>query len=160
MLEFLAALRKKVTIGMVGGSDLDKQKEQLGEDGEPHAACSAAVFSAHVHVRSARYVRLHLPAEWSRCLQKWGANCPAGVCVSACQCVSVGVSWCQCVSVPCVGLWICCVHDVAPAQTFREYLGEDKLKELINYILRYLADVECPVKRCGCTVQHVREPQL
>ena len=32
MLQFLADLRKKVTVGVVGGSDLAKAKEQLGED--------------------------------------------------------------------------------------------------------------------------------
>ena len=32
MLAFLADLRTKVTIGFVGGSDLKKQQEQLGED--------------------------------------------------------------------------------------------------------------------------------
>lgn len=33
MLEFLKELRKKVVIGFVGGSDLKKQQEQLGEKG-------------------------------------------------------------------------------------------------------------------------------
>jgi phosphomannomutase len=32
MLRLLAALREKVVIGFVGGSDLAKQKEQLGEN--------------------------------------------------------------------------------------------------------------------------------
>jgi hypothetical protein len=30
----LAELRKRVVIGFVGGSDLSKQKEQLGENGK------------------------------------------------------------------------------------------------------------------------------
>lgn len=34
MIEFLKELRKVTHIGMVGGSDLVKQKEQLGDDGE------------------------------------------------------------------------------------------------------------------------------
>ncbi|CAE7942514.1 PMM, partial [Symbiodinium sp. KB8] len=34
VLAYLAALKQKVTIGMVGGSDLVKQKEQLGPNGE------------------------------------------------------------------------------------------------------------------------------
>ena len=29
----------------------------------------------------------------------------------------------------------------------RKYLGEDRLKTLINFILGYLATVDCPVKR-------------
>lgn len=34
------------------------------------------------------------------------------------------------------------------SQSFREYLGEDKLRELINFILAYLATlVDVPVKR-------------
>jgi phosphomannomutase len=33
MLEFLKQLRSRVNIGMVGGSDLVKQQEQLGSDG-------------------------------------------------------------------------------------------------------------------------------
>jgi phosphomannomutase len=34
VLEALKNLREKVTIGFVGGSDLGKQKEQLGENGK------------------------------------------------------------------------------------------------------------------------------
>ncbi|KAJ1497758.1 Phosphomannomutase [Coelomomyces lativittatus] len=34
MLDLLAALRKKCVIGFVGGSDLSKQLEQLGENGK------------------------------------------------------------------------------------------------------------------------------
>ena len=34
VLEALKALRGKVTIGFVGGSDLSKQKEQIGENGK------------------------------------------------------------------------------------------------------------------------------
>lgn len=33
MLDTLAELRKKVVIGFVGGSDLNKQVEQLGDNG-------------------------------------------------------------------------------------------------------------------------------
>jgi len=32
-ITFLKALRQKMYIGMVGGSDLSKQREQLGDDG-------------------------------------------------------------------------------------------------------------------------------
>lgn len=34
MAEFLQKLRARVRVGVVGGSDLDKIKEQLGDDGE------------------------------------------------------------------------------------------------------------------------------
>lgn len=33
----LKDLRQKIVIGVVGGSDLIKQKEQLGDDGALHA---------------------------------------------------------------------------------------------------------------------------
>lgn len=33
MIDLLAKLRQKVVIGFVGGSDLAKQKEQLGANG-------------------------------------------------------------------------------------------------------------------------------
>lgn len=32
-------------------------------------------------------------------------------------------------------------------QSFVGWLGEDRYKKLVNFVLRYLADVECPVKR-------------
>lgn len=33
------------------------------------------------------------------------------------------------------------------SQSFVGWLGEKRYKELVNFVLRYLADVECPVKR-------------
>lgn len=33
------------------------------------------------------------------------------------------------------------------SQGFVGWLGEERYKELVNFVLRYLADVECPVKR-------------
>lgn len=36
MAEFLEKLKTQVRVGVVGGSDLDKIKEQLGDDGETH----------------------------------------------------------------------------------------------------------------------------
>ena len=39
MLDKLVALREKVTIGIVGGSDINKQYEQLGETGELSGFC-------------------------------------------------------------------------------------------------------------------------
>lgn len=34
MKDLLASLRERVVMGFVGGSDLSKQKEQLGENGD------------------------------------------------------------------------------------------------------------------------------
>ena len=41
MLAFLKELRTKITIGMVGGSDLSKQREQLGDGGESRPTAAA-----------------------------------------------------------------------------------------------------------------------
>lgn len=32
-------------------------------------------------------------------------------------------------------------------QSFKDYLGEDRLKRLVNFCLRYIADLDIPVKR-------------
>ena len=62
VLDMLAALRKKVVVGMVGGSDLDKQKEQLGEGGEfrwawagdATAGCACGCYALPCHAVSCR----------------------------------------------------------------------------------------------------------
>lgn len=50
MAEFLQKLKTRVRVGVVGGSDLSKIKEQLGNDGETHSmsvfACSLSVSAA------------------------------------------------------------------------------------------------------------------
>lgn len=33
------------------------------------------------------------------------------------------------------------------SQSFVCWLGEERYKQLVNYVLKYLADIECPVKR-------------
>lgn len=33
------------------------------------------------------------------------------------------------------------------SQSFVAWLGEERYKQLVNFVLRYLADIECPVKR-------------
>lgn len=33
------------------------------------------------------------------------------------------------------------------SQTLKKYLGEDKLKQFINFTLKYLADLDIPIKR-------------
>ena len=86
---FLAELRKKIVIGTVGGSDLPKQKEQLGED---------------VH-ENFDYV--------------FAEN----------------------------GLVAFKGNEALGRNTFLQYLGEDKLKELVNWTLRYIADLDVPQKR-------------
>ncbi|KAM2280385.1 hypothetical protein ACFX1S_041113 [Malus domestica] len=79
MLECMRELRKVVTVGIVGGSDLTKITEQLGKTGNG------------------------LVAHKDRTL--------------------IGT------------------------QSLKTYLGEDKLKEFINFTLHYIADLDIPIKR-------------
>lgn len=89
MLEFLAELRKKIYIGMVGGSDLVKQREQLGE----------GVLSMFDYTFSEN------------------------------------------------GLVAYKGDSLIAEASIVEYLGEDRLKQLINFILHYIADLDIPIKR-------------
>lgn len=89
MLDFLKQLRKKVVIGMVGGSDLKKQYEQLGDT---VLEMFDYTFSENGLVA---YKGSQLIAEAS----------------------------------------------------IVSYLGEDRLQNLINFVLRYVADLDIPVKR-------------
>lgn len=89
VLEFLAALRSKVTIGFVGGSDLKKQKEQLGDE-------VLTMFD-----------------------YSFSEN----------------------------GLVAYKGEELIGKQNFSSFLGEEKLQELINWILAYLSQITLPVKR-------------
>lgn len=35
-----------------------------------------------------------------------------------------------------------------PSNSFIEWLGEEKYKRLANFVLRYIADLDIPIKRC------------
>ena len=35
-----------------------------------------------------------------------------------------------------------------PSQSFINYVGEDRYKLLVNFILHYIADMDIPIKRC------------
>ncbi|KAI9295599.1 phosphomannomutase [Neoconidiobolus thromboides FSU 785] len=89
MLETLRALRKKVTIGFVGGSDLSKQVEQIGDD----------VLSLFDY------------------------------------------------SFPENGLQFYRGKELVSSAKFIEVIGEEKYKNLVNFILKYIADLDIPVKR-------------
>ena len=89
MLETLAALREKVTIGVVGGSDMKKQREQLGQD----------------------------------CTDNFDYNFGEN------------------------GLDAWKEGKQFATASFKEYLGEDKLKKFLNFTLHQLADIDIPIKR-------------
>lgn len=89
MLEFLKELRKKVVIGMVGGSDLKKQREQLG------------------------------PGVLDMFDYTFSEN----------------------------GLVAYKGQDLIAEASFQEFLGEERLQRLLNFLLRYIAELDIPVKR-------------
>lgn len=92
MLELLAALRRKVAIGFVGGSDLVKQQEQLGTPSIPVTGLFDFCFSENG-------------------LTAFKSGVPL------------------------------------TSNSFIKWLGEDKYKELVKFILHYLADLDIPIKR-------------
>ncbi|XP_061371547.1 phosphomannomutase-like [Gastrolobium bilobum] len=89
MLAFMQDLRKAVTVGVVGGSDLVKISEQLGN----------TVTSDYDYVFS----------ENGLVAQKQG--------------------------------------NIIGIQSLKSFLGEEKLKEFINFALHYIADLDIPIKR-------------
>lgn len=89
MITYLAELRKKVTIGIVGGSDLGKQQEQLG----------ANMLQNFDYVFSENGLDAYKD----------------------------GVSFHQ--------------------NSFKDYLGEEKLQKFINFCLGYMSKLELPCKR-------------
>jgi phosphomannomutase len=91
MLSFLKKLHNHVDIGVVGGSDINKIKEQLGDD-----VCSLD-FIDFVFAEN--------------------------------------------------GLVAYKGTSVIHTMSIKEFLGEAKLKSFINFVLRYIADLDIPVKR-------------
>eukprot|EP00013_Stygamoeba_regulata_P010332 CAMPEP_0177685420 /NCGR_PEP_ID=MMETSP0447-20121125/33029_1 /TAXON_ID=0 /ORGANISM="Stygamoeba regulata, Strain BSH-02190019" /LENGTH=249 /DNA_ID=CAMNT_0019195481 /DNA_START=46 /DNA_END=795 /DNA_ORIENTATION=- len=89
MKRVLQKLREKVVVGIVGGSDLAKGKEQLGDD----------------------------------LVDRFDYYFPEN------------------------GLVAFKDGKQFHAQSFKDHLGEEKLKEVINFVLHYIADLEIPQKR-------------
>jgi len=89
MIDALEALKKKVYVGAVGGSDLHKITEQIGTD---MVASFDYVFSEN-------------------------------------------------------GLYTLKEGKFLAKESIKDYLGEDNLKKLINFCLRYIADLDIPIKR-------------
>mmetsp|Transcript_19946 Transcript_19946/g.55026 ORF Transcript_19946/g.55026 Transcript_19946/m.55026 type:complete len:250 (+) Transcript_19946:196-945(+) len=89
MFDFMKKLSTKITVGIVGGSDLPKQEEQLGEG-------IAKVFP------------------WN-----FSQN----------------------------GLVAYKNGELLEIQTISKYLGEDNVKRIVNWVMKYLSEVDIPVKR-------------
>lgn len=88
MMEFMKELSKKVTVGIVGGSDLPKQEEQLGDG-------IVNVF----------------PYNFSQ-----------------------------------NGLVAYKDGKLLEVQTIAKHLGEDNVKRLVNWVMKYLCEIDLPIK--------------
>eukprot|EP00899_Mesostigma_viride_P006428 jgi/Mesvir1/15787/Mv03353-RA.1 len=89
MLKFMQELRKVVTVGIVGGSDLSKISEQLGPN----------TLTDYDYVFSENGLVAHKQGQ------------------------------------------------LIAEMSLKDFLGEEKLKKLINFILHYIADLDIPIKR-------------
>jgi phosphomannomutase len=92
MLQLLSALRHKVAIGFVGGSDLAKQQEQLGTSSIPVTTLFDFCFAEN----GLTAIRMGVPLA---------------------------------------------------SHSFIKWIGEDNYKQLVRFILHYVADLDIPVKR-------------
>ena len=88
MLDTLKKLREKITVGIVGGSDLPKQKEQLGQGIVDEVVWN---FSQN-------------------------------------------------------GLVAYHNGNLLESNSILKHLGEDKIKRIVNWVLKYLANLDLPVK--------------
>ncbi|XP_070038679.1 phosphomannomutase-like isoform X2 [Nicotiana tomentosiformis] len=89
MLEFMRELRKVVTVGVVGGSDLVKISEQLGKT---------------------------VTKDYDYCFSENGLVAHKD-------------------------------GKLIGTQSLKSFLGDEKLKEFINFTLHYIADLDIPIKR-------------
>ncbi|KAH7577887.1 hypothetical protein JRO89_XS01G0311900 [Xanthoceras sorbifolium] len=105
MLEFMRELKKVVTVGVVGGSDLIKISEQLGN----------SVVNDYDYVFSENGLLAHKDGK-----------------LIGTQSIYNGLMGCG------FSFYL---------QSLKSFLGEEKLKELINFTLHYIADLDIPIKR-------------
>jgi phosphomannomutase len=106
MLATLHALRQKLVIGFVGGSDLKKISEQLGSNG------------------TLWYLRGLLPTY---------------LLTEAIHDFDYAFSE--------NGLTAYKLSEPLPSQSFIDFIGEERYKSLVKFILHYIADLDIPIKR-------------
>jgi len=88
MMEFMTALSQEITVGIVGGSDLPKQEEQLGEG-----------------------IVKKFPWNFSQ-----------------------------------NGLVAYKNGELLQVQTISNHIGEDNVKRIVNWVLKYVAELDIPIK--------------
>ena len=105
MSDLLNRLRQKVVVGIVGGSDLVKQREQMGENVTNEVDYS---FSGKVDQISSSKTHDDLVEN---------------------------------------GLVAYKDGELIAKQSIANHLGEDNIKELVNFVLKYIAELDIPIKR-------------
>ncbi|KAG6493609.1 hypothetical protein ZIOFF_048601 [Zingiber officinale] len=132
MLEVMRELRKVVTVGVVGGSDLVKITEQLGN----------SVLNDYDYVFSENGLLAYKNGELI------GRQLVDSLLPFA---LSFGLNLCSSLLSSSVLGILKGFSDVL--QSLKSFLGDDKLKEFINFTLHYIADLEIPIKRWGTFIE-------
>ncbi len=118
MVTLLRALRKKVAIGVVGGSDFVKVSEQLtvpGSKGLLSPSCRLCVPSICVSHEPFCLTRI-VTDDFDFMFAENGLTA-----------YKLGIQ--------------------LPSQSFIHFIGEERYKSLVNFTLHYLADIDLPIKR-------------
>ncbi|KAG7026021.1 Phosphomannomutase, partial [Cucurbita argyrosperma subsp. argyrosperma] len=105
MFKFMEELRKVVTVGVVGGSDLSKISEQLGNSGKFLMDFDSFLSWQNIVINDYDYVF----SENGLVAHKDGK--------------------------------------LIGTQSLKSHIGEENLKNLINFTLHYIADLDIPIKR-------------
>lgn len=112
MMELLRQLRKKVAIGVVGGSDFVKVAEQLSTGG---ANRTWLFHVPDIYLLNGVFVPVIDEFDFA-----FAEN----------------------------GLTAYKLGKQLPSESFIRFLGEEKYRPLVNFMLHYIADLDIPLKRC------------
>ncbi|KAM1019435.1 hypothetical protein ACFX13_041522 [Malus domestica] len=123
MLECMRELRKVVTVGIVGGSDLTKITEQLGKTGVYFFLVDSRLDCLSTTICLVGTLFLFLPTLILQFIDDYDYVFTENGLVAHKDRTLIGT------------------------QSLKTYLGEDKLKEFINFTLHYIADLDIPIKR-------------
>lgn len=150
METFLTELRSKARVGIVGGSDLVKQKEQLGDN------------SQRKHKRTQCHTKGPEKLTWQSYTHVVGIN-HSYLSLLLCLLFSSFLLFVWCVLsltrwlVPVVSEWDYVFSEnglvaykegsLLAQQSLKNFLGEERLKKFINFVLHYVADLDIPIKR-------------
>lgn len=167
MRAWLAGLRERTRVGIVGGSDLVKQQEQLGRNSQ-----------TRTHEHTQHSTRTHDKRRGHGALRR-GSSQPqadSSPCLSLCCCCVAALPLIPSSPRPpslrpllspflsalsprraVVSEWdyvfsengLVAFKSGAPlaVQSLKAHLGEARLKSLLNFILHYIADLDIPIKR-------------